>query len=197
MTIKLAPGRALAASTIAIRPIEARDLAPIERFPFTVSITEPLDDAAALRLAFEQSGFWTPQAGAVAIVDRGDGRLLGTAQYYRAAPCIHGFELGYIIHRPEDRGRGAASEAVGLLVDHLFATTSEVHRLQLIIEAWNVASWKLAERCAFVREGLLRGAGFGADPADCYIYARTRRDWREAQQRSVSMGGTASDGPWS
>jgi RimJ/RimL family protein N-acetyltransferase len=189
MTTKLEPGRTLAASTIAIRTVEARDLAQIARFPFIVSITEPLDDEADLRTAFERTGLWTPQAGAVAIVDRTDDRLLGTAQYYRAAPCIHGLELGYIIHRPEDRGRGAASQAVGLLVDHLFAATPEVHRLQLMIETWNVASWRLAERCAFVREGLLRSAGFGADPADCYVYARTRRDWCESQRRSVSMGG--------
>ena len=39
--------------------------------------------------------------------------------------------------------------------DAVFAAFPAVWRLQLMIETWNVASWKLAERCAFVREGLL------------------------------------------
>ena len=46
------------------------------------------------------------------IVEAASGRLLGTSQFYRSAPCIHGLELGYILHDPADRGRGLASEAV-------------------------------------------------------------------------------------
>lgn len=177
------------ASRVRLRHVEEGDLPQIARFPFTVSITESLDSLPALRAAFDRSGFWTPEAGAVAIVAAEDGRLLGTAQFYRAAPCIHGLELGYIVHQPGDRGRGAASEAVRLLTHHLFGTRPATHRLQLMIETWNVASWKLAERCAYVREGLLRSAGFGHEPADCFIYARTRGDWREEQSRPISMGG--------
>lgn len=107
-------------------------------------------------------------------------------------PCIHGYELGYIIHDPADRGRGVATEAVRLFSDHLFGAAPGFYRLQLLIETWNVASWKLAERCGFVREGLLRSAGFGSgDPADCFAYARTRKDWHEARHSPVSMGGSA------
>ena len=66
-------------------------------------------------------------------------------------------------------------------------------RLQLIIEVWNTASWKVAERCGYVREGLLRSAGFGdGDPSDCFIYSRTRKDWHEQRHAKVSMGGIAS-----
>jgi RimJ/RimL family protein N-acetyltransferase len=177
---------------VAIRRIRATDLDQVGRFPFTVSITEPLTDPAPLRRAFDASGFWTGLAGAVAIVDVGDGRLLGTAQFYRSAPCIHGLELGYIIHDPTDRGRGSASEAVKLFADYLFETMPHVFRIQLIIEAWNVPSWKLAERCGFVREGLLRSAGFGtSDPADCFLYCRTQKDWREAVHTTI---GRPADG---
>jgi RimJ/RimL family protein N-acetyltransferase len=179
---------------VALRRIVVDDLAQISRFPFTVAIDTPLDDLAALSAAFARSGFWQPEAGALAIVEIGSGRLIGTTQFYRAAPCIHGFELGYIIHDAADRGRGAAGEAVGLVRDHLFRT-SVAHRLQLIIETWNVASWRLAERRGFVREGLLRSAGFGAgDPADCFIYGQTRKDWREGEDRPVSLGGASSAG---
>jgi RimJ/RimL family protein N-acetyltransferase len=176
---------------VALRRIAAGDLEQISQFAFTVSITDPLTDKAALARAFDGSnGFWSHDAGAVAIVDAASGRLLGTSQFYRSAPCIHGFELGYIVHDPSDRGRGAASEAVRLFSDHLFQTLPEFYRLQLIIETWNVPSWKLAERCGFVREGLLRSAGFGSgDPADCYLYARTRKDWHEANHSPISLAG--------
>ena len=168
------------AGTVAIRHIERGDLPQVVRFEFTVSIAEPLTDANELSLAFEQSGFWETDSGAVAIVESASGRLLGTLQFYRSAPCIHGYELGYILHETADRGRGFAAPALRLFSDYLFAVRPGHYRQQLMIEAWNVASWKTAERAGFVREGLLRSSGFGSgDPADCYIYSRTRKDWHE------------------
>ena len=173
---------------VAIRRILAQDLSQIGRFAFTVSITEPLTDAGRLSQAFEDTGFWQEEAGAVAIVETVSGRLLGTAQFYRSGPCIHGLELGYIIHDPADRGRGYAAPAVAMFADQLFEQRPGVHRLQLMIEVWNTASWRLAERCRFVREGLVRSSGFGeSDPGDSFLYARTRKDWRE--QRQTKVGG--------
>ncbi len=175
---------------VALRRISHGDLAAVAAFPFTVSIVEPLEGLAAVEAGFAACGFWGEEAGACAIVEAASGRLLGTSQFYRSAPCIHGLELGYILHDPADRGRGLASEAVKLFSDHLFAARPGVYRQQLVIEAWNVASWKLAERCGFVREGLMRSAGFGSgDPADCLLYGRTRKDWREASHSPVSLGG--------
>lgn len=177
--------------TIALHRVRATDLDQISGFPFTVSITEALTELPRLSETFQSSGFWSPEAGAVAILELKTGRLLGSCQFYRSGPCIHGFELGYIIHDPADRRRGYASQAVRLFSDHLFETIPAFFRQQLIIEAWNTPSWKLAERCGFVREGLLRSSGFGSeDPADCFLYSRTRKDWREALRATVSMGGS-------
>jgi RimJ/RimL family protein N-acetyltransferase len=174
---------------VAIRRVEAADLPQIGRFAFTVSITEPLTDAAPLREAFVATGFWRDDCGALAIIEAATRRLVGTCQFYRSAPCIHGFELGYIIHERADRGRGYASQAVRLFSDHLFAAIPAFWRQQLIIEVWNTPSWKLGERCGFVREGLLRSAGFGSgDPGDCFLYARTRKDWHEERHTSIGVG---------
>jgi ribosomal-protein-alanine N-acetyltransferase len=142
-----------------------------------------------LRDAFDATGFWKGECGALAIVETATRRLLGSCQFYRSAPCIHGFELGYIIHEPADRGRGYASQAVRLFSDHLFAAVPGFYRQQLIIEVWNTPSWKLAERSGFVREGLLRSAGFGSgDPGDCFLYARTRKDWHEERHTRIGVG---------
>ena len=193
----LTPGDTVAqGDLVRLRHIHARDLEQICPYAFTVSITEPLTELPALVQAFAARGFWDRDAGAVAIEDVASGRLVGTIQFYRSAPCIHGLELGYIIHDAADRRRGAATEAVRLFSDHLFEARPEFYRLQLIIETWNVPSWKLAERCGFVREGLLRSAGFGTgDPADCFVYARTKKDWHAASHSPVILDGSGAAVP--
>ena len=76
------------------------------------------------------------------------------------------------------RGKGYAGQALRLFSDYLFANRAQFFRQQLIIEVWNTASWKVAERGGFVREGILRSCGFGqGDPADCFVYSRTRKDY--------------------
>ena len=93
-----------------IRRIAAADLAQVAPYPFTLSITEPMTDPERLAQTLAATGFWTQEAGAVAI--EAGGKMVGTCQFYRAAPCIHGLELGYILHDPADRGRGLAAPAV-------------------------------------------------------------------------------------
>ncbi|MDP3175483.1 MAG: GNAT family protein [Phenylobacterium sp.] len=159
----------------------------MSRFAFTVTIVEP-GERGRLEALFAETGFWTPLAGAVAIVAKTDNRLIGTAQFYRPGPCVHGFELGYLLHDRDDRGRGFGAPAVRMFSDHLFEDQPEHHRQQLMIEVWNTASWRLAERSGFVREGIMRSAGLGAgDPGDCFVYSRTRKDWRE--ERHTRVGG--------
>lgn len=167
---------------VAIRRVTADDLVMIAQHPYSVTVTEPGDDIERLGQIYGKSGLWRENAAAVAIVDVSTGRMLGTIHCYRAAPAIHGLELGYLIHDWADRGRGAASRAVRMFSDHLFDHRPTLYRQQLIIEVWNTPSWKVAERCGFVREGILRSSGFGeGDPADCFIYSRTRRDHVQQQ----------------
>ncbi len=160
---------------VALRRIEAGDLAEAVKHLYTLSIVEPLTDMARLREAFAETGFWTEDAGAVAVTV--DGRLVGTQQFYRAGPGIHGYEIGYILHAEADRGKGYASEALRLFGDLLFAERPACHRLQLIIETWNDASARLAEACGYQREGVLRRAGYSSElPEDCFLYSRIRTD---------------------
>ncbi len=183
----LASGR-----TICIRKVQRDDLARIAEFAFTVSISEPQNALPRLQSVHASTDLWQHDAGAVAIVELQSARLVGTAQYYRPGPCVHGLELGYIIHAIEDRGRGYAAQALRLLSDVLFAAADPYHRQQLMIEVWNTASWKVAERCGFMREGVLRASGLGeGEPADSFIYSRTYRDY---QQELTSNNGSHGAG---
>jgi RimJ/RimL family protein N-acetyltransferase len=162
-------------SSIGLRRIRAHDLARIADFKYTASIVEPLDDLVLLTAAHASTGLWQHDAGALAVEDQATGRLLGTTQFYRSGACIHGYEIGYVIHDEADWGQGRGASALRLMTALLLAERPDCHRLQLIIETWNERSWRLAERAGFEREGVLRKAGYSSEiPEDCYVYSLTR-----------------------
>jgi RimJ/RimL family protein N-acetyltransferase len=163
-------------SRVRLRNIGIRDLKAASAHKFTLSIVEPATNLKRLRVLHDRHGFWSEDAGAVAIEAVDGKRLLGTLQFYCAGPGIHGYEIGYILHDPDDQGKGYASEAVRLFSDYLFEERPGCHRLQLIIEIENFASARLAEACGYASEGTLRKAGYSSpdEPSDCFIYSRVR-----------------------
>lgn len=159
---------------VLLRRIRRDDLEGAAGFQYTLSILEPLTHIARLTDLFDATGFWAEDAGAVVI--EAEGRMVGTMQFYRAGACIHGYEIGYILHSEADRGKGYAGEALRLFGDYLLAERPGCHRLQLIIETDNAASVRVAEACGYEREGILRKAGYSdaAEPPDCFVYSRVR-----------------------
>jgi RimJ/RimL family protein N-acetyltransferase len=63
-------------------------------------------------------------------------------------------ELGYVV-APRARGRGVATEALRLLTGWAFSALDAL-RLELLIGAENGPSKRVAERCGYIREGLMR-----------------------------------------
>ena len=157
---------------VSIRHVERKDLDAIVLEPYSVTIEEPGDDLDRLTQLFDETGFWLDDSGAVAIVD-GD-VLKGTIHFYRSGPCIHGYELGYVIHDRAEWGKGYASSGLRLLSDKLFEERPHVIRHQLTINCENTASYKVAEKCGFMREGILRASGFDDPPNDAFVYSRIR-----------------------
>jgi RimJ/RimL family protein N-acetyltransferase len=90
---------------------------------------------------------------AFAAVD-GDGRFLGLALAPEIDRAGRQLELGYIV-APEARGRGVATEVLRLLTDWAF-TEAGALRVELVIDVANTASERVAERCGYVREGVMR-----------------------------------------
>jgi len=82
-----------------------------------------------------------------------DGRFLGLAlvpEFDREGAEV---ELGYIV-APAARGRGVATEMLRLLT--LWAFEQGAQRVYLIINVDNVASERVAARCGYMREGVMR-----------------------------------------
>src|SRR4051794_4288775 len=87
-----------------------------------------------------------------AIVGAGDDVLLGALGFRLPHPGTG--EIGYWV-AAEARGRGVATRAVRLICESAFAEL-DIARMQLLAHVENTASHRLAERCGFTREGVLR-----------------------------------------
>ena len=109
-----------------------------------------------------------------AIVDAEDGSFLGIAVAIRIDEAAKEAELGYIL-APEARGRGAATEALRELTEWGFARG--LQRLELRGDADNEASRRVAERCGYTLEGILRSVYFKEGRrTDMFIYSRLPTD---------------------
>ena len=93
-----------------------------------------------------------------AIVEPADRSFLGLAVAPRIDAAARTAELGYVVV-PEARGRGIATLALGLLTDWAFSSLGAL-RLELLIGVENEPSKRVAERCGYVREGVLRSLSF-------------------------------------
>jgi len=124
----------------------------------------------AFRRQFQESGFWGKEDGML-VMSSASGEIIGHIEFFKTVNYLDEYELSYQVYAPEQRGKGAASEAVNLLVRYLFET-NRVNRIRLVIAPGNAASRRLAEKCGFKHEGTARGAWYhrGAH-RDVEIYA--------------------------
>lgn len=114
-----------------------------------------------------------------------DGRFVGLGLAPGIDRAAGELELGYIVARAA-RGRGVATEILRLLTRWAFEE-AEAQRVYLIIDVDNPASARVAERCGYRLEGVMRSIhvkqGQRADaglwsrlPGDPYVVAGSRRD---------------------
>lgn len=116
--------------------------------PFTEEhVLRRFDGEEEARLAGEEL--------ALAVVDAADhGRVLGGASLYDVDHDQERAAIGYWL-ASHARGRGVATRALRLLAGWAFGRL-RLARLELTCAPDNDASQRVAERCGFVREGVLR-----------------------------------------
>jgi len=108
---------------------------------------------------------------------REDGRLLGLLGHFTPHPVLSTVEVWYVMGAREERGKGYGSEAVRLLVDHLFRVLP-IERVGAVCDAENVPSVHLLERVGLSLEGTLHRALFHhAVWHDVRVYGVTRSAW--------------------
>jgi RimJ/RimL family protein N-acetyltransferase len=111
---------------------------------------------------------------AFAAVDA-DGTFVGLALAPKIDLAGGEAELGYIV-TPQARGRGIATTMLHELTRWAFAELGMV-RLYLIIDVQNAASERVAERCGYVREGVMRSTHLkDGVRVDAGLWSRLRTD---------------------
>jgi RimJ/RimL family protein N-acetyltransferase len=103
-----------------------------------------------------------------------DGAFLGVVMAPRIDRAGREMELGYLV-APTARGRGLGAALLQAMTAWAFAEGAL--RLELRVSVANPASQRVAERAAYVREGVLRSLHFKAGLRnDTIIYSRLPSD---------------------
>lgn len=104
--------------------------------------------------------------------DKANGEFVCATGLHRMVWATPRVEVGYWC-RSTMRGKGYVSEAVQALVDFAFSLIGAV-RIELITDAENLASRRVAERSGFTLEGVLRHERRAPDGSlrDTCMYAR-------------------------
>jgi ribosomal-protein-alanine N-acetyltransferase len=160
------------------------------------AVVEACRDPAIGRFTFMQEGLklddalgwiddanrqWGSGSPRFAVADATSDRFLGQIgmavdEAYQRAEMFY-----WVIGR--ERGRGVASAALALMCDWAFDNALE--RLFLVVSAENEASHRVAARCGFTREGVLRGyerfKGSRPDVVSWSLLSTDPRIWRDEE----------------
>lgn len=80
---------------------------------------------------------------------------------------------------PSRQGMGYGTEALSAVTHFCFEST-ELQRLCAEVDVRNVASWRMLEKCGFVREGMIRQGKMVNTWCDYYIYGMLKSDATES-----------------
>jgi [ribosomal protein S5]-alanine N-acetyltransferase len=139
----------------------------------------PHQDVARTRAMI--AGLVSGSERAWALVPREGGDAIGLV-YYLGNVGAPG--MGYILG-PDWWGKGLMAEAVRGALDYGFDTLG-VDRVELWIDARNLASWRLAERVGFQRRAAFRQKyPHAATPHDTLVYGLHLEDWRPGTKARV------------
>ena len=170
----------LKGKSISLRPVRETDLDQLYAFHVDIDnrgdfFPRGLLAQPAFQKQFEESGFWSKDEGMLVIISP-DSEMIGHIEFFKTVNYLDEVELSYQIYSPEQRGKGAATEAVQLLVRYLFEF-KRFNRIRLVIHPDNTASRRLAEKCGFRHEGTARGAWYHKGKhQDVEIYALLHDD---------------------
>jgi RimJ/RimL family protein N-acetyltransferase len=143
---------------------------------FPINVTSEV----VLRRNFADNGFWSQDEGLL-LITNADGNIIGHIEFFKPVNYLDMYELSYLIYDLGSRNQGAATEAVQLLTRYLF-DTRKLNRIQLIIHPENAASRRIADKCGFQYEGVMRGAWYNRGRShDVAVYALLRDEYRQAQ----------------
>lgn len=130
----------------------------------------------AMRREFLQTGLVSDDSELFLIEDLHQ-NIIGTITHFKSrTPAAR--EIGYRLFDRQRSGRGYTTEATRLLVNYLFMAYP-YHRLELLMDPFNTGSERIAQKCGFTQEGLMRQAFFiNGAMHDVKMYSLLRHEWQ-------------------
>jgi RimJ/RimL family protein N-acetyltransferase len=171
-------GDVLHGERIDLRLVRVTDLQALHSFETDLSTRGsyfPLGvrSERTLRAEFDKSGLWDRDEGMLLITTHDD-EIVGEIEFFPITHYLVGYELSYQLFGDRHAGQGYTSDAVRLLAGYLFGLR-RINRLQLNIHPDNAASRRVAQKCGFTFEGVMRGAWFHqGDYRDLEIWSLLR-----------------------
>jgi ribosomal-protein-alanine N-acetyltransferase len=89
------------------------------------------------------------------LVLKSTNETIGKSGYHNWYKDHRKAEIGYLLHKDENKRKGFMSEAMKAILDYGFNTMS-LNRIEACIGPANIASQSLIKKYGFTREGLLR-----------------------------------------
>ena len=153
-----------------------RDLATDPYVPLIGSLPANASEQEALDFIERQHNRLETGVGySFCVAELAGDTALGTAGLWIADLAKGRATVGFTV-APFARRRGVAVKALGAVTAFGW-TLSDLFRIELYVEPWNVGSVRTAEAAGYVREGLLRShQPIGGRRADMLLYASLRPD---------------------
>jgi len=108
-------------------------------------------------------------------IEKKDGTKIGSIFHFPEGKLL---EIGYALI-PRERDKGYCTEALKIMVDHLFLL-KEIVRIQAHTDVKNVASQKVLEKVGFKKEGTIRKYAFvNGEWRDALLYSILREEWKK------------------
>jgi RimJ/RimL family protein N-acetyltransferase len=181
------PSDLLATERVRLRPISPADAADHNRWrndpevAYWATAADPNFGpvAAAMVERFTESHLsLDPRVAGVLAIWLADGRHIGMVDYRDLDTVVRSATVGITIGEKDTWGQGYGTEALGLLVQHLFGPLN-LRRIQLDTWSGNERAIRAFARLGFQEEGRLREAVRGPDGYyDSVLMGLLRRDWR-------------------
>ena len=167
--------------SVIIRNVRERDLE--KYYSLSTNFEDPgefmpvsLVSETTFRSEFSQNGFWSEHCGRLLIVDK-SGDIVGEIGCFKGTHYLDGREVYYRIFSGY-RGKGYASEALGLFIDFFFES-SAMNRLQAVTVEDNNVSEHMLKKVGFIFEGTMRQSRyFNGHIVNLNMFSLLRDDWR-------------------
>lgn len=128
-----------------------------------------------MRREFLQHGFVTEDSELFVVEDQYR-HIVGVITHFKSrTPTSR--EIGYRLFDTALAGQGYTTAALRMLADHLFRVHTW-HRLEVLVAPRNIASVRVAQKCGFTAEGMLREAFFiNGRYQDVAVMSLLRHEW--------------------